>query len=39
MVIEYLVYLLQKGDSNTQNILWGWVTDRNLAEIREKVPQ
>jgi uncharacterized protein len=38
-VIEYLFSLLQNGDSDTQDILWGWVTDRNLAEIREMVPQ
>jgi uncharacterized protein len=38
-VMEYLFRLLQNCDSDTQNILWGWVTDRNLAEIRESVPQ
>jgi uncharacterized protein len=38
-VMEYLFSLLQNGDSNIQDILWGWVTDRNLAEIRESVPQ
>ncbi len=38
-VIEYLFSLLQKCDSDISDILWGWVTDRNLSEIRESVPQ
>ena len=38
-VIEHLFSLLQNGDPDTQDILWGWVTDRNLAEIRADIPQ
>jgi len=38
-VIEHLFSLLRKGDTELQNILWGWVTDRNLAEMRESLPQ
>jgi His-Xaa-Ser system radical SAM maturase HxsB len=38
-VIEYLFSLLQNGDSDIQDILWGWVTDRNLAEIQERAPR
>jgi len=38
-VIEHLFSLLQAGDPDTQDILWGWVTDRNLTEIRADIPQ
>jgi len=38
-VIDYLLSLLQHGDDNTKNILWGWVTDRNLAEMLESLPR
>jgi len=38
-VIEHLIGLLTKGDRDTQDILWGWVTDRNLAEIRADLPR
>jgi His-Xaa-Ser system radical SAM maturase HxsB len=38
-VIKYLFQLVQQADTETQNILWGWVTDRNLSEMRESVPQ
>jgi His-Xaa-Ser system radical SAM maturase HxsB len=37
--IRHLLGLLQSSDPDVQNILWGWVTDRNLAEMRESVPQ
>lgn len=38
-VIEHLFSLLQNDDSDIHDILWGWVTDRNLAEIRASLPQ
>ena len=38
-VIEHLFSLLRNGDSDIQDIMWGWVTDRNLAEIRASLPQ
>lgn len=38
-VIEHIFSLLRSGDSTVQDILWGWVTDRNLAEIRASLPQ
>lgn len=38
-VIEHLFSLLSRGDKNTQDILWGWATDRNLAEMRADLPQ
>jgi His-Xaa-Ser system radical SAM maturase HxsB len=38
-VIEHLIGLLTKGDRDTQDILWGWVTDRNLAEMRAELPR
>jgi|SRR5579863_2937264 len=38
-VIEHLFSLLRNGDSTTQDILWGWATDRNLAEMRASLPQ
>jgi len=38
-VIEHLISLLHNGNPDTQNILWAWVTDRNLTEIRASLPQ
>jgi uncharacterized protein len=38
-VIEHLFSLLQHGDSDIQDILWGWVTERNSKEIRASLPQ
>jgi His-Xaa-Ser system radical SAM maturase HxsB len=38
-VIEHLISLLHTGSRDTQDILWAWVTDRNLTEIRESLPQ
>lgn len=38
-VIRHLFGLLQNGDTDTQNILWGWITDRSLQEMSESVPQ
>lgn len=38
-VIEHLISLLRNDNPDTQNILWGWVTDRNLNEIRASLPQ
>jgi uncharacterized protein len=38
-VIEHLFSLLRTADPETQNILWGWATDRNLAEMRTGLPQ
>jgi His-Xaa-Ser system radical SAM maturase HxsB len=37
-IIKHLFGLLRTGNSETQNILWGWITERNLAEMREVVP-
>lgn len=37
--IKYLFGLLETDSPDLQNILWGWVTERNLAEMRESVPQ
>jgi His-Xaa-Ser system radical SAM maturase HxsB len=37
--IKHLLGLLEGGGPDVQNILWGWITDRNLAEMRETVPQ
>jgi hypothetical protein len=31
--------LLHDGDRDVQDILWAWVTDRNLAELRAGLPQ
>jgi His-Xaa-Ser system radical SAM maturase HxsB len=36
--MDYIFSLLLNGDEDVQNILWGWVTDRNQAEIRESLP-
>jgi His-Xaa-Ser system radical SAM maturase HxsB len=36
--MDYVFSLLLNGDEDVQNILWGWVTDRNQAEIRESLP-
>jgi len=38
-VIDYLLSLLHGPDEEAKDILWGWVTDRNLAEMREPLPQ
>jgi His-Xaa-Ser system radical SAM maturase HxsB len=38
-VIEHLFDLLRTADPETQDILWEWVTDRNLAEMRAELPQ
>ena len=38
-VIEHLMSLLHDGDRDVQDILWAWVTDRNLAELRAGLPQ
>jgi uncharacterized protein len=38
-VIKYLFSLLVDSDAETQDILWGWATDRNLAEMRSDIPQ
>jgi His-Xaa-Ser system radical SAM maturase HxsB len=38
-VIEHLFHLLRTADSAVQDILWGWATDRNLAEVRASLPQ
>lgn len=38
-VIEHLFDLLRNGDSDTKNVLWGWVTERNLAEISKALPE
>ena len=38
-VIEHIFSLLQSGDPDVVDILWGWTTDRNLKEIRASVPQ
>lgn len=37
-IIKHLFGLLRTGNSEIQNILWGWITERNLAEMREVVP-
>jgi uncharacterized protein len=37
--IKHLFGLLQNAEPDIQNILWGWVTERNLSEMRESVPQ
>jgi His-Xaa-Ser system radical SAM maturase HxsB len=38
-VMEHLFSLLRNDDSFIQDLFWGWVTDRNLAEIRASIPQ
>jgi len=38
-VMEHLFSLLRSGDSFIQDVFWGWVTDRNLAEMRASIPQ
>jgi His-Xaa-Ser system radical SAM maturase HxsB len=38
-VIEHLMSLLHDGGRDVQDILWAWVTDRNLAELRAGLPQ
>ena len=38
-VIDHLITLLERADDDIKNILWGWATDRNLAEMREGLPQ
>jgi radical SAM protein with 4Fe4S-binding SPASM domain len=38
-VIRHLLSIIQNGDRETMNILWGWVTDRNLNEMRKGLPQ
>jgi uncharacterized protein len=38
-VLEHLFSLLRNGDPDTLDILWGWATDRNLAEVRAGLPQ
>jgi uncharacterized protein len=38
-VIEHLFSLLRSGDSSIQDVLWGWATDRNLAEMKAALPQ
>jgi len=30
---------IHRPDEEAKNILWGWVTGRNLAEMRETLPQ
>lgn len=37
-IIKHLFGLLRTGGSEIQNILWGWITERNLAEMRKVVP-
>src|SRR6266478_1878304 len=37
--IDHVFSLLLTGDEDVQNALWGWVTDRNLAEMRASLPQ
>jgi His-Xaa-Ser system radical SAM maturase HxsB len=37
-MIKHLFGLLRAGNSEIQNILWGWITERNLDEMREVVP-
>ncbi len=37
--IDHVFSLLLNGDEDVRNILWGWVTDRNLAEMRASLPQ
>jgi uncharacterized protein len=39
VVLEHLFSLLRNGDPDTLDILWGWATDRNLAEVRAGLPQ
>jgi His-Xaa-Ser system radical SAM maturase HxsB len=38
-VIEHLFSLLQNSNPEIQAILWGWITERNLAEMRADLPQ
>jgi His-Xaa-Ser system radical SAM maturase HxsB len=38
-VIEHLFDLMRTADSTIRDILWGWATDRNLAEVRASLPQ
>ena len=38
-VIELLFSLLRNADREIVDVLWGWATDRNLAEMRTELPQ
>jgi His-Xaa-Ser system radical SAM maturase HxsB len=37
--IKHLLSLIHNSDNETIDILWGWVTNRNLNEMRESIPQ
>jgi His-Xaa-Ser system radical SAM maturase HxsB len=38
-VIEHLFSLMRNGDPWIQDVFWGWITDRNLAEMKASLPQ
>jgi uncharacterized protein len=34
-ILEFLLGLIDEGDPEVQDVLWAWITNRSVAEIRE----